>query len=256
MSDALAAFRLAALELLARRRRILALLAYAGLFLAAAATAAALAGAGDHVEMDTLFQLGGYPLISALLLVGWLIGRFPLVATLVLLSGVVAHDRETGHARLLVARPVSPTLLYGARFLVLAGLAFTLSAVLMPLFDLIMLGRWGGGATLTLILAHVVVWGGLTALLSTLNGLDAWLALLLALFAMVWGSLMQADLVPLAPPLADALTFVLPPVQQLFALESAFAGVEPVPWNAFWFSIGYGAVMLIAAALVLRRREF
>lgn len=250
-----AAFRLAGLELLARRRRILALLAFAGVFLAAAATAAALGREAGHVEMDTLFQLGGYPLISGLLLVGWLIGRFPLLATLVLLGGVVAHDRETGHARMLAARPVSPLLLYGARFVVLAGLAFALSAILMPLFDLIMLGRWGGGATLALILAHVVVWGGLTALLSTLTGLDAWLALLLGLFAMVWASLTQATLVPLAPPLAEALTFVLPPVRQLFALEAAFAGVEPVPWDAFWFAMGYGALMLIVAGWLLRRRE-
>lgn len=255
MNALLAAFRLAGLELLARRRRIFALLAFAGVFLAAAATAAALGREAGHVEMDTLFQLGGYPLISGLLLVGWLIGRFPLLATLVLLGGVVAHDRETGHARMLAARPVSPLLLYGARFVVLAGLAFALSAILMPLFDLIMLGRWGGGATLALILAHVVVWGGLTALLSTLTGLDAWLALLLGLFAMVWASLTQATLVPLAPPLAEALTFVLPPVRQLFALEAAFAGVEPVPWDAFWFAMGYGALMLIVAGWLLRRRE-
>ncbi len=250
-----AAFRLAGLELLARRRRILALLAFAGVFLAAAATAAVLAGEGDHVEMDTLYQVGGYPLISGLLLAGWLIGRFPLVATLVLLSGVVAHDRETGHARILAVRPASPALLYGARFITLAGLAFALSAVLMPLFDLIMLGRWGGGATLTLILAHVLVWGGLTALLSTITSLDAWVTLLLAVFAMVWTSLTRAALVPLPPPVAEGLTFLLPPVRQLFALESAFAGVEPVPWGDFWFAAGYGLLALVLAAWMLRRRE-
>lgn len=250
-----AAFRLAGLELLARRRRILALMAFAALFLAAGVTAATLAGGGDHVEFDALFQIGGYPLISGLLLAGWLIGRFPLAATLVLMSGVIADDRHTGHARLLAVRPVSPTLLYGARALVLGGLAFALSALLMPLFDLIMLGRWGGAATLVLILAHVLVWGGLTALLSTITGLDAWISLLLALLAMVWASLADAGMSPLAPPLADAVSFILPPVRPLFELESAFAGMEPIPWHAFWFCAGYGAVMLIVAGLVVRRRE-
>lgn len=255
MSQVRAAFRLAGLELLARRRRILALLAFAALFVAAGATAATLGREADHVEMDTLYQLGGYPLISGLLLVGWLIGRFPLVAALVLMSGVVAEDRESGHARLLATRPVSPALLYGVRFLVLGGLAFALSAILLPLFDLIMLGRWGGGATLVLILAHVLVWGGLTALLSTITGLDAWLALLLALLAMVWGSLDSAGMTPLAPPIADTIRFILPPITQLFALEGAFAGVEPIPWAAFWFCAGYGALTLALAAWWVRRQE-
>lgn len=250
-----AAFRLAGLELLSRRRRILALVAFAALFLAAAATAATLGRESDHVEMDALYQLGGYPLISGLLLVGWLIGRFPLIATLVLMSGIVAIDRETGDARLLAVRPVAPTLLYGARFIVLGALAFSLSALLMPLFDLIMLGRWGGAATLVLILAHVLVWGGLTALLSTLTSLDAWLALLLAILAMVWASLAGAGMTPLPAPIAEALTFALPPVRQLFDMEAAFAGVQPIPWPAFWFCAGYGAVMLLGAAWLLRRRE-
>lgn len=255
MSSVRAAFRLAGLELLARRRRILALLAFAGLFLAAAATAAALGREDGHVEMDTLFQLGGYPLISGIMLTGWLIGRFPLVATLVLLGGLVARDRETGHARILGARPVSPALIYGARFIVLAGLAFALSAILMPVFDLIIIGEWGGVATLTLILAHVLVWGGLTAALSTITSLDAWIVVFLAVLAMVWSSLAQAAMLPVAPPLAEIVSFVLPPVRQLFALESAFADIEPVPWDAFWFCAGYGLIMLIAAALLLRRRE-
>ena len=255
MTGIAAAFRLAFLELLARRRRILALLAFGALFLAAAATAAALGRADGHVEMDTLYRLGGYPLISGILLVGWLLGRFPLVATLVLVSGVVSGDEVTGQRRLLAARPVSPALIYGARLVVLGGLAFALSAILMPLFDLIMLGTWGGSATLVLILAHVLVWASLTMLLSQVTSLDAWLTLLLALLAMVWGALRNADLLPVAAPLADLIAFVLPPQAQLFALEAAFAQVEPVPWGAFAFCAGYAAVALLAAAVVMRRRE-
>lgn len=250
-----AAFRVALLELLARRRRILALLAFAAAFLAAAATAATLGREAGHVEMDRLYEIGGYPLISGLLLVGWLLGRFPLAATLVLMSGIIAGDRHAGHARVLAARPVAPALVYGARFAVLAGLAFAICAVLMPLFDLIMLGEWAGPATLVLVLAHVMVWGGLTTLLSVFTGLDAWLALLLAIVATVWSALGGAGMLPLAPPLADILGFVLPPIGRLFALESAFGAIEPIPWDAFWFAAGYGAVALILAALLVGRRE-
>lgn len=251
----LGAARVAGLEILARRRRVLVLLAFAALFLAAAATAAALAREEGHIEMDRLFQIGGYPLISGILLTGWLIGRFPLVATLVLVAGLVSGDRAGGHARILAARPVAPALLYGLRFLVLAGLAFLLSALLMPLFDLIVLGEWAGPATLVLILAHVLVWGGLTALLSVFTRLDAWLTLMLAVLSMVWASLAQAGMLPVAAPLAEVVAFLLPPQNALFALEGAFADLQPIPWDAFWFCVGYGAVALVLAALLVGRRE-
>ena len=250
-----AAFRLALLELSARRRRILALLAFAAVFLAAAATVATLGRADDHMELDRLFQIGGYPLISGVLLVGWLLGRFPLIATLVLMNGVVAGDRTDGQARVLAARPVAPALIYGARFAVLAGVAFAICAVLMPLFDLIMLGEWAGPATLVLVLAHVLVWGGLTTLLSVFTSLDAWVALLLAVLAMVWAALAGADMLPVTTPLVELVAFALPPQTQLFALEAAFGELEPIPWGAFAFVAGYAAVALILAGVFVGRRE-
>ncbi len=250
-----AASDLAILEIRARQRRILALLAFAGLFLLTAATAAILAHDEGHVELETLFQIGGYPLISGVLLVGWLLGRFPLVATLVLMSGIIAADRDAGHARILAARPAAPVLLLGVRFIILAALAFALSAILMPLFDLLMIGTWAGPALLVLIMAHVVVWGSLTTLLSVFTRLDAWLALLLALFAMVWGALRVAGMLPVVGPIGELIALILPPQRQLFALESAFAGIQPVPWHDFWFCIAYGAATLTLAAWAVRRRE-
>lgn len=250
-----AAGGLAVLELRARQRRLLALLAFAGLFLLTAATAALLAHEEGHVELETLFLIGGYPLISGVLLIGWLLGRFPLVATLVLMSGIVAADRDDGHARILAARPAAPAAVYGLRFLVLAGLAFVLSATLMPLFDLLMIGAWAGPALLVLILAHVVVWGSLTTLLSVFTRLDAWLVLLLALFAMVWGALREVGMLPVVAPIGDIIAFILPPQAQLFALESAFAGIEPIPWDALWYCVGYGVVALLLAGWAVGRRE-
>jgi hypothetical protein len=250
-----AASELALLELRARQRRILALLAFAAVFLLTAATAAVLAHEDGHVELETLFQIGGYPLISGVLLIGWLLGRFPLVATLVLMSGIIAADRDAGHARLLAVRPAPAALVYGVRFLILAALAFALSAALMPMFDLIMLGAWAGAGLFLLIFAHVVVWGSLTALLSVFTRLDAWLTLLLALFSMVWGALRQAGMLPVVSPAGDLIAFLLPPQAQLFALESAFVGIQPIPWDAFWFCIGYGVVALILAGLAAGRRD-
>ena len=145
MRSLAAAFRLAGLELLARRRRILALLITAALFLAAGATAAAIGREDGHVEFDRLFQVGGYPLISGMLLAGWLIGRFPMIAALVLMAGIIADDRDDSRARLLTVRPVHPALVYGARFVVLGLAAFLLAAILLPLYDLQAVGFLDAG---------------------------------------------------------------------------------------------------------------
>src|SRR5690606_19454587 len=101
------ALAIAGLTLRARRRRILALLAFAAVFLAAALTARLLVsqGEGGQIEMDRLFLVGGYPLVSALLLLGWVLGRYPLVAPLDMLAGVISHDRAAGYALVYGLRP-------------------------------------------------------------------------------------------------------------------------------------------------------
>src|SRR5215475_9295831 len=135
------------LALVERKSQIVGLLAFAVLFVAAGLTARALVGQEGHVEIGELFLVGGYPVVSALLLLGWLLGRYPLIATLVLFAGIFSSDRAEGYARMYSVRPVSFLRLYGYRVLVYLALAFLLSAVLLPLFDVIMLGKWAGPAT-------------------------------------------------------------------------------------------------------------
>lgn len=253
----MSALAIASLTLRARRRRILALLAFAAVFLAAALTARLLVsqGEGGQVQMDRLFIVGGYPLVSALLLLGWVLGRYPLVATLVMLAGVISHDRAEGYARVYGVRPTSPHRIYAARAALLAAVAFAVSAVLMPVFDLIMLGTWAGPATFVLILAYVIVYGGLVALLSVWTRGDAWIALLLALLALVWDALRRADALMIPPGLRDLVTFVLPPQAAFLELEGAFGALQPIPWDAFAYVVGYGLVLWALAAVSLGRRE-
>ena len=247
---------LAGLTLRARRKRIFALLAFAALFLVAGMTARLLVSdEHGHVNADQLFLLGGYPAVSALLLMGWLLGRFPLIATLVLMAGFVSHDRAQGYTRLFAVRPTSPLRVYGTRFAVLAGVAFAICAVLMPTFDLIMLGTWAGPATLVLILAHVLVFGGLVALLSVWTRADAWVALLLAIAALVWDGLRNTGTLAVSPGVRDVVAFILPPQAALFRLEEAFGTLQPIPWDAFLYVAGYGVMLLVVAALALYRRE-
>ena len=96
----MSAVQLTRLVLVERGRRIVGLLAFALLFIAAGLTARMLVGEEGHVEVGELFLIGGYPVVSALLLLGWLLGRYPVIATLVLFAGLFSGDRGDGYARL------------------------------------------------------------------------------------------------------------------------------------------------------------
>lgn len=238
------------------RRRILLLLAFAAIFLAAAFTARAVSGHGDHLEPDALYQVGGYPLVSAILLLGWTIGRFPVLAILVLGAGLFSADHASGQARLLAVRPPTLGRVYGLRLLALAVVAFVISAVLMPAFDLLLLGQWAGPATLVLIAAYIIAYGGLLALLSVFTRADAWIAVGLGILALVWSTLGKGGLLTGVPtPLRDAIRILLPPQDAFFALENAFAGMAPIPWTAFLTCVAYGALGLFLAAALITRRE-
>jgi hypothetical protein len=245
------------LTLLAARRRIIGLSAFGAMFLAAAATARLLTGGEHgHVELDSLFALGGTTLVSALLLSGWLIGRFPLIAILVLAAGIFSDDRAAGYARLYAVRARSLSALYGARFLVCALLAFMLSSIVMPAFDLIVLGAWPAPDIFVLMAAQIIVFGSLTTLLSLISRADAWTALFLGLLALVWDALRRADVLGNAAPLVrDAVTVALPPQGALLRIESAFGAAQPVPWDAFAIICLYGTLALVLAGLALTRRE-
>ncbi|MGQ0561307.1 MAG: hypothetical protein ACT443_05470 [Gemmatimonadota bacterium] len=247
-----------ALFLRTRVRRIAALLGFALLFVIAGATARTLAGTeAGHVEMGELFLVGGYPLVSTLLLLGWLLGRYPMIATLALVAGLVSADRESGMSRLYSVRPTSLVGIYVRRFFAAAVIAFVLSAVLLPGFDLLMLGEWAGPATLVLIASYVAVYGSLCFLLSVWIRNDAWATLALALAAMVWQALLRAGTLADAPPgVREVIAVLLPPQSALFQLESAFGALQPIPWSAFAYVVIYASVLLAAAVISLRIREY
>lgn len=253
--SAIAAFLRQSLRLLARR--VAGLAAFGGIFLLAGAVARVLTGGEHgHVEMDPLFQLGGTTLVSGLILVGWLIGRFPMIAILVLASGVFSEDLTSGQARLYAVRPHSLPLLYGARLLLVAALAFLLSIIVLPAFDLLVIGQWTGNSVFALILAQILVYGSVTALLSVLTRGDAWIALFLGILALVWDALRRMDFLQSAPQaLRETISVLLPPQGALIRVETAFGGGQPVPWDAMLYIALYAALLLVIAGVALSRRE-
>lgn len=248
--------RAALLQLSAMRRRGLLLLGFVGAFLIAASSARMIAGDGTgQANLDRIFEVGGSTLASAYLLAGWAIGRFPLLAVLVLMAGVFADDRALGLARLHLTRPVSPLALYGVRVVVFATVAFLLSAALIPAFDLLLLGHMEPGAWAP-TLGWIVAYGGLVAALSVWTRADAWVALLVAILATSWYLLRAGgmlDGVPIGG--RQVVSLVLPPHGALLALESAFARGTSVPWNALLNTMLYGFVALLIGAAGLLRRE-
>lgn len=245
------------LFLRSRLRRIMALIGFAVLFLISGLTARLLVGTEHgHVEVGNLYLVGGYPLVSALLLLGWLLGRYPLIATLAMLAGIVSSDRVNGYMRLYAVRPVSLAKVYLQRFLVAAGLVFLLSAVLMPAFDFLLLGRWAGPGTFVLIASYVLVYGGLMFLLSVWLRGEVWVTMVLAIVAMLWDAMLRSGRIGnAAPGIREVVSMILPPQSALFAIESAFGAETAIPWDSFLFVAGYGVILVIAAVVSLRIRE-
>lgn len=241
-----------------RLRRIMALIAFGILFLAAGITARLLVGTENgHVEMGELFVVGGYPLVSTLLLLGWALGRYPLIAILALTAGIISEDRVSGMSRLYAVRPASLMGIYARRFAATAAIAFVLSSGLLPFFDLVMLGEWAGYPTLILILGYIAVYGTLCFLLSVWFQHEVWLVVALAVAAMLWDALLRAGTLNASSSfIRKGVAIVLPPQGALFQLESAFGAIQPVPWGAFAYVLAYGAILFVAALVSLRIREY
>jgi ABC-type transport system involved in multi-copper enzyme maturation permease subunit len=240
-----------------RLRRIAGLIAFAFLFLASALAARLLVGT-EHgqVELGNLYMVGGYPLVSALLLLGWLIGRYALIATLAMMAGIVSEDRTNGTMRLFAVRPTSLSKLYLLKFAACAAVVFIISSVLMPAFDLLLLGRWAGPSTFVLVLSYVLVYGSLTFFLSVWLRGEVWVTIMLAIAAMLWDALIRGGkLANAAPGIREVITVVLPPQSALFRLETAFGAETAIPWAAFGFVCAYSIILLVAGVVSLRVRE-
>ena len=241
-----------------RVKRVFALLGFAMLFVIGGVAARTMVGA-EHgqVEMGALFAMGGYPLVSTLLLLGWLLGRYPLLATLVLMAGIVSDDRVSGMSRLYSVRPTSLVWIYVRRFLAVAAISFAISALLLPGFDLLMLGEWAGPATLILIISYIAVYGSLCFLLSVWMRNEVWMVVALALAGMLWDALLRSgQLAGAAPGIREVIAIILPPQGALFQIESAFGAIQPIPWGAFAYIMAYAAILFGAAIVSMRIREY
>jgi ABC-type transport system involved in multi-copper enzyme maturation permease subunit len=177
-----------------------------------------------------------------------LAAQLPMVLTLLAVQGVVSADRRSGHYRLLFSKPVSVAGYYAQSFLVNALGVLLGAAALFLLFVLLVRPAPALPFLSATLLVYVVV-GGLGLLLSAVTRLD-WIVLVL-----LWGT---AALVQGAWSVAGGwralVAGLLPPAQAVSELQAALhAGGALDPRSVAW-ALGYAALCLALALVVLRRR--
>jgi ABC-type multidrug transport system permease subunit len=179
------------------------------------------------------------------------------LAMLILLAGFVANDRRRGYYRIYFSHPVHPLAFYGLRWILSFMLALISAAVFLMVGQLVVGGALqGGGEGLLLAALYALVYGSLIAFLSVaLPRGDSVVAIIVFVFSLIWIQVLALGAQPLTAPLRQAITLVLPPQTALQDIYGALlAGTTA--WTAVAFVVGYAVFWLVAAALLLRLREW
>jgi hypothetical protein len=189
----------------------------------------------------------------------WLVHLVALLGSIFATTGLVADDRSRGYYRFLFAKPIDPLRYYGQAF-VLRGLVL----ILVAAFVAAMAGTFTTpipvlGAVIYTAISYVLI-GGVTICQSTVWRL-AWVGSL--------GMFMVSNPVAaLASPQANigqpwrtfwyVLHLLLPPFSQEDVLHQLLASAPS--WSALTpsitWSLGYGLLALVAAALVIKGLEW
>lgn len=179
------------------------------------------------------------------------------LAMLILLSGFIATDRRRGYYRIYFSHPTKPLAYYGTKWALALVLAMTAAALFLVLGQLFAWGEIRGGLPgLWLAFLSAVAYGGLIAFLSALlPRADGWVAALLFIFTYIWLQALALGATPLSAPIRQVLNFILPPQTALQDVYSAIVG-GGTAWGAAAFVLGYGIVWLVAAALLVKFREW
>lgn len=178
------------------------------------------------------------------------------VGMIILLGGFISTDRREGYAEIHFSHPTAPLALYALRW----GIAFVVVVATAALFLIIgQIVAWGefrgGWSGLALAAVSAVVYGGIVAFLSALltRG-DGWIAALLFLPTLVPQAL-DLGLQMLPAALRGILAFLLPPHGALQAVWQAIVD-GGFDWSAAAFALGYGAVWIGLAIVLVQTREW
>jgi hypothetical protein len=225
-------------------------LALAGWVLCMSFGRAALEGASDGVGGLTWFWLH--------------------VFSFALAAGVIADEIESGHAQLMLLRPLTRAAWYGGRLLgawvmlalvvILSGLAAVLGASLSRM------GVQGASVTLLqlpFLLLDLGCWVALLAVVSVVA--RGWMNVAYVLFAiLVWAALrvitqLGSARAPLADRLFTAISPYLHPHDSTAVAGALLSGnapdLEPLLWNLLWLATAWAVGVLLMNRVELARRR-
>jgi ABC-type multidrug transport system permease subunit len=179
------------------------------------------------------------------------------LSMVILLGGFISNDRRRGYYRMYFSHPTSPLAFYGARWVVALVLAVLAATLFLVLGQFAAWGEFRGGAPgIYLAILSAIAYGGVVAFLSiALPRGDAWVAVVVFVFTLFWLYILELGAQPFTPAIRRALAFVLPPQT---AMQDVYAGLllGHAEWGAAAFVVGYGVFWLVAAALLVRVREW
>jgi hypothetical protein len=204
----------------------------------------------QHGEVDPEFvaELGPRGISATL-------AYFAGLSMIVLLAGFVSTDRKEGYSSLFFSHPTAPLAYYGLKWALALVVSVAAAGAFLVGGQLLAWGGYRGGAAgLLLALLSALVYGALMAFFScALRRGDAWVVFLL--FIPTFFPQMLALLeFTLGRRVYDALIFVMPPQG---ALQDVYQGLllGGIGWSSVLFTLGYAAVWLGGAVLVLQLRE-
>jgi hypothetical protein len=179
------------------------------------------------------------------------------LSMVILLGGFISNDRRRGYYRMYFSHPTTPLAFYGVRWGIALGFTVLAASLFLVLGQLAGWGEFRGGSPgLYLAILSAVAYGGLIAFLSSaLPRGDAWTAFAIFFFTLFWLYLLGLGAEPFSPGVRRIISFILPPQT---ALQDVYSGIllGYAEWGAAAFVLGYGVFWLIAAALLVRIREW
>jgi ABC-type transport system involved in multi-copper enzyme maturation permease subunit len=185
----------------------------------------------------------------------FLLSAFGFLGPIFATSGLVADDRSKGYYRFALAKPVRAVALYAQAFAV-RGVAFVGMGLILWALAALLIGPIPLGGTVALLAMCYVTIGGMTFLLST-RFRNAWLGSLVLGAA---SAMAAAGIDTVGAPLwVKAVHALLPPYFLVADLSRVllwgFDGKRYLAQAIAWF-VGYGALALGTALVVIRRREW
>ena len=203
-----------------------------------------------HAGAQNQFLTPNGPQLAAALFNGTITLFLPL-GLFFAVAGTISGDRAKGYYRFLFSKPINVVYYYVQQF-ALSGVAYVVVyALIVWIFGLFTVHQSVHRAVENALLTYFLM-GSVGLFLGALTRSDG------VLLGGVWA--LALLLQPLAilpsnplPSWAVVLAKLLPPVQKLDVIRTQIYTMQPVDTHNLWIILAYGAVMLAAGLIVLRR---